>query len=229
MSHKVFQKCYHCVPIMFHIGASSVLNSLPSMSPTMSQKCPTSVPKVFHTCSKCVSQVSQLLSSVFEMRLKRIPNVFSKCFRWCPTNVAKTCQSVPFLFQACSNDVSVSNVCQWCFENFLKCAQSVANCPKLVPQVLQTCLNMCQEHFEMLPWCFKGVSTVSQTCSQRVHSSFPRVPHECSKKHLKFPVYYCFKITQAKDPKQRFLRASQLAGDRGRPAGRPGDRLERKS
>ena len=36
-------------------------------------------------------------------------------------------------------------------------------------------------------------------------------------------------MTPAKNPKQRFLRASQLAGDRGRPAGRPGDRLERKS
>ena len=28
-------------------------------------------------------------------------------------------------------------------------------------------------------------------------------------------------MTPAKDPKQRILRASQLAGDRGRPAGRP--------
>ena len=36
-------------------------------------------------------------------------------------------------------------------------------------------------------------------------------------------------MTPAKDTKQWFLIASQLTGDRGRPAGRPGDRLEQKS
>ena len=127
---------------------------------------------------KCFQNASQTYP---KRVLKESPIVFLNMLQ-------KRFKSVLFLFQAFSNNVSASNVCEWWFSNFLKCAQSVPNCPKLVPQVLQTCLTMSQQHFKMLPWCFQGVSTESQTCSQRVHNSFPTVPHKCSKNYSKCPV-----------------------------------------
>ena len=157
-------------------------NSLPQLFP----KCFTHVPNVYHKYPKCCRASLTCVSNISLSRSQSVPDSVLQMLQ-------KRFKSVLFLFQACSDNVSVSNVCQWWFNNFLKCAQSVPNCPKLVPQVLQTCLNMCQEASAMLPWCFKVVSTVSQTCSQHVHNSSPTVPHKCSKNHSKFSVHYCCK------------------------------------
>ena len=148
------------------------------------QQCPKSVPQVFPKCFTHVSNVHHMYPNCCRAYLKCVSSSSQMCSQRVPNSVLQMVQkrfkSIRFLFQACSNNVSVSNVCQWWFNNFLKYAQSVPNCPKLVPQVLQTCLNMCQEHFEMLPWCFKCISRVSQTrrvpnVSTTVSSSPPGV------------------------------------------------------
>ena len=144
------------------------------------QQCPKSLPQVFPKCFTHVPNVYHKYPNCCGEYLKCVSNVSQTCSQSVPDSILQMMEkhgkSIPFLFQASSNNASVSNVCQLCFKSLLKCAQSVPNCPKLVPQVLQTCLNMCQEHFEMLPWCFKDVSTVSQPFSQSVHNSFPTVP-----------------------------------------------------
>ena len=147
----MLQKCYDCVPIMFHICANSVLNDVPIMSPTMSQNCPACVLKVFYTCSnvhqkcpnsrraclKCLSNVSQTYSqsvpdSILQMlqkRFKSVPNMFQQRTRFNHTSIvfrkfSKVCPKCSQVSQTCPT--SVANVFETCAKSSSKCSPCVS-------------------------------------------------------------------------------------------------------
>ena len=104
---EVLSLCSHHVSHMCH----SVLISIPSRSPTISQKGLTSVPNVYHKHPNCCGAYVKCVSHASQTYSQRAPNSVLQMLQTRFKNLL-------FLFQACSNNVSVSNVCQWCFSNF---------------------------------------------------------------------------------------------------------------
>ena len=132
------------------------------------QQCPKSLPQVFPKCFTDVPNVYHKNPNCCRAYLRGVSNVSQTCSQWVPNNVLNMLQkrfkSVLFLFQAFSNNVSGSNVCEWWFSNFLKCAQSVP----IVPNLSHNCCKRVWTCVQSISKCCHGVSNVFQQCPRRV-------------------------------------------------------------
>ena len=137
------------------------------MFPACPQQCPKSVPQVFPKCFTHVPNVYHMCPNCCRAYLKCVSNASQTCSQRVPNSVLQMLQtrfkSVLFLFQACSNDVSVSNVCEWWFSNFLKRAQSVPT----VPNLSHKCCKRVWTRVKSISKCSHGVSNVFQQCPRR--------------------------------------------------------------